>query len=269
MKKKHVAGLLALFFGLFGVHRFYLGQRFLGVLYFIFSIFGIIITVEEGVPIVGAMAIVGFIDAILFFAMPREEFDEKYNKRKKRHASFDRHREIASREPAYQQSYSSPQNKGYHFERLKKSGIRNFRQRHYEAAIDDFEDALEIVPGDASLHFNLACSYSILREADAAFYHLEEAVKTGFKPIEKIHTHDALAYLRALPKFEAFVDHDYQMPTAQLSAPKEEELILETPPQTQSAPNILDQIVELGKLRDKGILTDEEFARQKQKLLEK
>ena len=271
MKKKHVAGLLALFFGVWGVHRFYLGQRLLGILHFAFAMFGLFMAVEEGLPIIALPAIIGFIDAILFFAMPRADFDRKYNKKAQRnqqHVSFDRHREIASREPAYQQSYSSPQNEDYHFERLKKSGIRNFRQRRYEAAIDDFEDALEIVPDDASLHFNLACTYSILREADAAFYHLEEAVKTGFKPIEKIHTHDALAYLRALPKFEAFIEHDYQMPTAQLAAPKEEELILETPPETQSSPNILDQIIELGKLRDKGILTDEEFARQKQKLLE-
>lgn len=271
MKKKHVTGLLALFFGLWGVHRFYLGQRLLGILHFALGMFGLFMAIEEGIPLIILPAIIGFIDAILFFAMPRADFDRKYNKKTQgthQRASFGRHREIASRERASREPYSAEHNEDYHFERLKKSGIRNFRQRNYEAAIDDFEDALEIIPENPSLHFNLACTYSILKDADPAFYHLEEAVKQGFKPIEKIHKHDALTYLRALPKFEAFVDHDYQMPPAQLSAPKNEELILEASPQRQSAPNILDQIIELGKLRDNGILTDEEFALQKQKLLE-
>jgi TM2 domain-containing membrane protein YozV len=271
MKKKHVAGLLALFFGLWGVHRFYLGQRLWGILHFAMAMFGLFLAIEEGAAFIALPAIIGFVDAVLFFAMPRADFDRKYNKtvqHSHQRASFDRHREIAAREADYQQPYSSVHRNDYHYERLKKSGIRHFRQRHYDAAADDFEDALEIVPDSPSLHFNLACTYALLREAALAFHHLEEAVKYGFTPIEKIHTHDALAYLRALPQFKTFVEHDYRMPPAQLSAPKEDELHLETPAESQSTPNILDQIIELGKLRDKGILTDEEFAHQKQKLLE-
>ncbi|MBK7873193.1 MAG: SHOCT domain-containing protein [Saprospiraceae bacterium] len=41
--------------------------------------------------------------------------------------------------------------------------------------------------------------------------------------------------------------------------PKEEPLVLQD--------DLLDQIIRLGELRDKGILTEEEFAKQKEKIL--
>ena len=118
MKNKNVAGVLALLFGLFGVHRFYLGQRFLGILYFAFAMFGILMAVEEGVPIIVAPAILAFVDSVLLFAMPREDFDDKYNyrRRKKNHRrDWNRHHEISYR--SAQPSLSS----------YKSSGIKNFR----------------------------------------------------------------------------------------------------------------------------------------------
>lgn len=56
MKDKNVAGILALFLGAFGVHRFYLGQTGLGILYAVFM--------------TGISTILGIIDAIVFFHGP-------------------------------------------------------------------------------------------------------------------------------------------------------------------------------------------------------
>jgi TM2 domain-containing membrane protein YozV len=64
MKDKNLAAVLAFFGGYFGLHRFYLGQIGLGVLYCIFF------------PIA---AMIGVIDAILLLSMDQETFDRKYN----------------------------------------------------------------------------------------------------------------------------------------------------------------------------------------------
>ena len=64
-KSKLAAGLLALFLGGLGVHKFYLGQIGWGVVYLIF--FWTVIP-----------AVVGFIEGIMLLAMTQREFDEKY-----------------------------------------------------------------------------------------------------------------------------------------------------------------------------------------------
>jgi TM2 domain-containing membrane protein YozV len=65
-KSKFVAALLALFLGGLGVHHFYLGNMVLGIIYLIFC--------WTLVP-----ALVAFIEAIIFLAMPESSFDRKYN----------------------------------------------------------------------------------------------------------------------------------------------------------------------------------------------
>ena len=65
MKNKNIAGLLALFFGALGIHRFYLGQTGLGILYIFLFVLS---------------PIIAFIDAIVFFSMDKENFNIKYNK---------------------------------------------------------------------------------------------------------------------------------------------------------------------------------------------
>ena len=67
MKNKNTAGILALIFGWFGAHRFYLGQTGLGVMYILLNFIFFI-------PF-----LLGLIDAISFFTMSEEEFDFRYN----------------------------------------------------------------------------------------------------------------------------------------------------------------------------------------------
>jgi tetratricopeptide (TPR) repeat protein len=274
MKKKNVAGFLALIFGFFGVHRFYLGQRAFGILYMIIAFFAIVITAEEGVPFVLAPAILALVDAVLFFAMPREDFDRRYNKDKDRHW-YGRHYQNTDRFPAPNRRRRVHQSE---FEIVKRRGIQNFRDYCFEAAAEDFEQALSLEPENAAIHYNLAATYSMLEDEQLAFQHLEEAVEYGFDQVEKIHNHDALAFLRSRPAFQAFVDNGYRLPVPGLDPPEaSEELELKaTRPSpvykdaaTPPSDKLLEQIVELGKLRDRGILTNEEFAQQKEKLLMK
>lgn len=66
MKSKTTATVLCLFLGGFGIHRFYLGQTGLGILYLIFC--------WTFVP-----AFIALIDLIILLLMSEETFNQKYN----------------------------------------------------------------------------------------------------------------------------------------------------------------------------------------------
>ncbi|MCB9279106.1 MAG: NINE protein [Lewinellaceae bacterium] len=272
MKRKEVAGFLALFMGMFGVHRFYLGRRFQGMLYlFLFAVtFFITANAWDHPPFVLIPIVLGFIDAVLFFAMPREEFDEKYNGKwlAKQYGipppPFIEDRQPQTR-PAYQGSPGEER-------RYKQIGVRYYRMKDYNNAVESFLTALDIKYEDPVTHFNTACCFSMLGEFDDAFHHIEKAVEFGFDQIDKIHTHPALDNLRLQPGFQAFVQNSYKIPDkipvsvsppTLFDAPGQEEAPTADSPQ----PDLLDQLIRLGELREKGILTDEEFSSQKQKLL--
>ena len=65
-KSKVAAGLLALFLGGIGVHKFYLGQTLAGILYLLFC--------WTGIP-----HIIAFVEAIIILTMADADFDAKYN----------------------------------------------------------------------------------------------------------------------------------------------------------------------------------------------
>lgn len=271
MKDKNVAGILALFFGWIGIHRFYLGQVGLGILYAVLFWSGI-------------SAVLGLIDAIVFFSMDNEAFDQKYNRRyqrmeRRRDTDFDRReyqrerwreretRREYRREYREHREHQQPTNR---YQRpaapaaprpnpFKISGIKKYKEYDYDGAIADFEKALEIDPKDIAVHFNLSCAYSLNEMADKALFHLDKAVQLGFDDFKRIKEHDALAYLRIQPTFEEFERNNFRL-VPQIDAPQEDLL--------NSPTDLLEQLKKLGELRDKGLLTEDEFAAQKKRLLD-
>jgi tetratricopeptide (TPR) repeat protein len=262
MRNKTVAGMLALVLGAFGVHRFYLGKRFQGILHMFIFFFTFIITIEENpeFPLFFIPALVGFVDAVLLFAMPQEEFDERYNTPLRR-------RIYKSREKSYRyperNAYQDYQARAYN--NPKKEGIRFFRSYNFVDARDAFLEALELDPEDPAVHFNLACTYSMLEKADRSFFHIEEAIHFGFNDIDRIHEHEALSFIRSLPQFDQFVQNGYRE-VKQLHAHQEESVLDLNAKDPVN--NLLQQIRQLAELRDKGILTNEEFTEQKKKILD-
>lgn len=249
MKSKKITAVLALMFGMLGVHRFYLGKKFLGVIYLLLFFTSLMITIEEGVPVIILSAVLGFIDFILFAVMPIEDFDEKYNRkwlydseRPTYHESFER----------YSSKTPQPRSK---YEEFKSKGIAAFKDYDFDEAICFFEDALAERPDSAAIHFNLACCFSMIEDSNTAFTYLEGAVRNGFDLTDKIHTHEALAHLRIQPEFEQFVEHGYQ-----LEAPRKTAKISEKD-------DLLTQLSKLGELKEKGLLSEEEFSLQKKRLL--
>ncbi len=65
-RTKLTAGLLALFLGWIGIHKFYLGQKGLGIIYLIFF--------WTFIP-----GIISLIEAIIYLSMSQQNFDAKYN----------------------------------------------------------------------------------------------------------------------------------------------------------------------------------------------
>lgn len=255
-KNKTVAGFLAMFLGVFGVHKFYLGQRKQGMFFLIATMLSFVALAEADAPLLGFIAIFAFIQSILLFAMPQKEFDRKYN------AAIEE--EKVPFRPAYEEKRRPrevpvpPRIKNPY----KKSGIARFISGNYEKAIIEFEQALEVEPKDIAVHFNLACCHSMLRNTDLSFQHLSKAVEFGFDDFGKIYGHKALEYLRSLDEFEAFVDNDYKV-ISKLPSPKKDLLDSDE----LEGMDLLDQIAHLGDLMEKGVLTRDEFDEQKKKLL--
>ena len=256
MRNKTAAGLFALFLGWAGIHRFYLGQVGLGILYFVLMFFGI-------------SFILGIIDAIVFLTMDDQTFDRKYNTP----------RNQAHQGPQRMHGYPPPVNRRYQERRTNRntqqtnrepsnpykiSGIKKHKEFDLEGAISDFRKGLEIEPNDISLHFNLACSYSLTEQVDKAYIHLDKAVALGFNDFEKIKSHDDLAYVRIQDRWEEFKKNGFRLELpASIPPGKEEEVVEETLLQDDV---LLAQLKRLSELRDRGLLSEQEFMIEKKKL---
>lgn len=263
MKDKNVAAIFALFLGWAGVHRFYLGQIFLGIVY--------VLLMGTGISF-----ILGLIDAIAFFAMDEKNFNFKHNRKYYTLEDQDeRNRDWRERRAARERQRNQPQQQRQRPNQRpqpssrqnphKQKGIEYFKDFDYRAAVEEFNKAIQLDPKDVTIHFNLACAYSLLEEADKAFHHLDKAVEYGFRDFDRIRKHDALAYLRIQDKFESFADNNFRLPPdapqTKAKQPAEDKLILEKP-------DLLEQLNKLAELRDKGLLSEEEFNDQKRLLMD-
>ncbi len=261
MRSKTAAGLFALFLGWAGVHRFYLGQVGMGILYFFLMFFGV-------------SFVLGLIDAIVFFSMDEETFNRKYNvqpgmvppvynrrmqqgyppvatpRQKGKAPSMPRNMQVSNRD--LQNPY-------------KINGIKKYKEFDLEGAIEDFKKGLEINPKDISLHFNLACAYSLTEQVDKAYAHLDRAVSLGFNDFDKIKTHDDLAYVRIQDRFEDFKNNGYrlELPATIPVNTDVPEIHKEEPIQDDV---LLAQLKRLAELRDRGLLSEQEYSIEKKKL---
>ncbi len=184
----------------------------------------------------------------------QRRYDEEQARRRRAEQmreDYNRRRRTAERERATRRTTPRVKKNPY-----KKTGVTKFNDYDYDGAIEDFKKALEIDASDISVHFNLACCYSLNEDKDNAFYHLSKAVALGYTDTKKIMEHDALAYLRIQDEFEAFKNNGFR--------------IVESSNKTETKKensNLIEQLKRLQELRERGVLTEQEFVKQKEKLL--
>jgi len=254
MKDKNVAGILALLFGWLGIHRFYLGQGGLGIAYLMFC----------WLPIVWLIA---FVDAILFFVMDPEGFDMKYNrtymdKRDYRRNVAQEQRQRRQQRPARPtQTYESRSRRRTTPSKpdpYLKAGVEKYKDFDFQEAITDFKKSLGVRPNNPQTHFYLACAYSMTEQADEGFFHLDKAVALGFTEIDKIKSTDALAFLRIQPEYDTFKANGFRLIAKNVAPPE---------PERELDDVLLVKLKRLGELRDRGFISEEEFVKEKGKLL--
>jgi TM2 domain-containing membrane protein YozV len=289
MKNKLVAAGLAFFLGSFGIHKFYLKDTGSGIFYLILSILGIRLF---AMPVSG---ILGLIDGIMLLSMSDAAFDKKYNsgqdaqsRQRQRGRGQYRQRSYPNQprrsetrrtyQPKGAPRASAPPRKRKKVVRdnpFKRSGVKKYKDFDLEEAIIDFKKGLELEPNDISLHFNLACAYSLTEKPKNAYYHLSKAVSFGFKDFEKIKTHDDLAFLRIHDEFHEFQNNGYRIIKSipVQDAEEKEEEIVKAKPEVVNEDNalnddiLLSQLNKLDELRKKGLISDKEFHTEKRKLL--
>lgn len=274
-KNRIVAALTAIFGGFIGLHKFYL-RDFGGGFFFVF----LFIITRSFFPIT---TLFGFIEGFRLLMMNDEQFDRTYNRnilrnqrrpgsvedRRYKQMQRARHRNIPTdRERVRREERRRKVNRSSRSNPFKKSGIKKHKDFDLEAAIEDFKQGLLISPNDIALHFNIAASYSLTEQKELAYHHLNKAVKLGFNDFKRIESHDDLAYVRIQPEFEAFKNSQYQN-NPFVSPPQEEErqLVDETIEQLPQDDKLLSQLNKLAELRKKGLLSEEEFAMERKKLM--
>ena len=270
MRKKTFAAIIAVLGGSLGLHRFYLRQPMHGFFYLFLTFIGIQFI---GLP---AAALLGLVDAVMFLLMDKRAFDLKYNKgvqqqtqsrKRQRQRSTRRTNQRTQRYETRKSSKSPyqkmPRNvsvpKAAKKNPFKITGIKKYKDYEFDEAIEDFKRALEMSPRDISLHFNLACAYSQTEQTDKSLYHLSKSVAFGFKDFEKIKTHDDLAYVRIQEEFEAFEQNGFRIADTKTKRVEKEE--------EKEDDVLLEQLKRLVALREKGLITEKEYAEARKKLM--
>jgi class 3 adenylate cyclase/TM2 domain-containing membrane protein YozV len=213
-KRKGVAFLLAFFLGIFGAHRFYLDQRGRGIAHLVIFFLAAIANIlpDEAVAI---LAIIGFIDAMIFLAMPRADFDARHNSGAQ-----------ASQQTRQAQRQQAPAAdtkqilRGQFSQHLSKA-VSLHRNYDYEGAMEYLHKALDIKYDAPEVHFLLACCYSSSEDAEKSLHHLDLAVAFGLKNADdRIKNHGDLSYLRVQPSFDAFAENGYRLPKEERPQPR-------------------------------------------------
>jgi class 3 adenylate cyclase/TM2 domain-containing membrane protein YozV len=259
-KSKNVAAILAFALGMFGVHRLYLGKRFLGIANLAAFFFAFAILINEGIPwLLMGLAIISAVDGILLSVMPQSEFDVKYNnsipsgqQEKKSKKRFQKGKNSDPRETRKSRGNL-----------IIKDAFIAFRSGDFTLSKKYFEDALQYDYNDPQTHFMLSCCHAMMKDAKQAYFHLASAVDFGFQEFEEIYHNEALAWLRAQPDFEAFVQNGYRQ-VAYLSTPQPD--LLES--KSYYDATVLDRIADLGELLERGVITRQDFESQKKELLD-
>ncbi len=272
-KSRIVAAFLAMIFGMFGIHKLYLGRigAFIGfMVLFVFSI-----NMEFPITL-----FIGLMQGLILFFMSDAEFDKKYNKGliAERRGPLDVRRERQLEKYHQLPGQTSKKNKNTKISAqtqvkaaaFKNSGIKKYKDFDLNDAIKDFNEGLALTPNDPALHFNIACAYSLLENKELSYKHLMLAVANGMKDVDRILSHEDLAFVRIQPEFDAFRISGfktYPFGDLQNSNFDDKSQTVNDPLLSINDDTLLNKLNKLSALRDKGVISDQEFEFERRKVM--
>lgn len=269
-KSKTTAAILALAAGVVGGHKLYLNDiggffTYLVLLFIIGNVFGFPITL-----------IMGLFEGLRLLNMSNQEFDSKYNGGYVQRVDTRIEKRRAEQMKKYENEDSTKPYESAQQQRplklrtnpFKTSGLAKYKEFDLDGAIVDFQQGLDIDPNDVSLNFNIACAYSLSEKKDLAYKHLAKAVSCGFNDFERIMTHDDLAFVRIQPEFDNFRASGFRNYATPASSVSSSTVATQTQSPAEEAQGelLLSQLSRLAELKERGILTEEEFVIEKRKL---
>lgn len=270
MLNKTLAGFFAFFLGVFGVHRFYLGQPGRGALQFGAFCGTLALLADEGpeMPfpfILMGLVVAPIITAIVFWATPYERWAAKYDPEALVSPGYAYPK--SSRRPTYRRPPAARPS----LRDLKAEGIKYYRTGDFDLAEEAFAEALEQLPADPVTHFNLACCHALQGKFPEALRELEIAVTYDLPKPERILHHPALRELRQRRDFLEFRRNNFrQRDFIELVGDDPDDSLTLDGEQLNDLPrnhDLLEQISRLRELHDAGILTQLEYKTQREKLL--
>lgn len=290
MLKKDLAGFFAFFLGIFGVHRFYLGQWWRGVLQFagFWVTVALLAETNGDMPlpfILVAFVLAPIITAIVFWSMPYERWAAKYDPAALATLGY---ATDAPTKKSWIRRATAPEVRAGgvkpDIRALKAEGVKYYRSGDFDLAVEAFQEAGALAPTDPVSHFNLACCYALLGQYPDALRELELSVTYRLPEPERIEAHPALKELRLSEAYAEFRSNNFRQlnlvglaatPSASEVANEPAETLEDfaTPPRSDGSrfrsedADLLQQMNRLRELRDAGVLTQKEFSKQREKLL--
>jgi len=137
---------------------------------------------------------------------------------------------------------------------LSSTGIIFLRRGQFEDALQTFRQAYELDRTNQATCFNLGVTYSLMENAEESFLFLQKAVENGYHDFDNIKTNQNLSYIHSHPAYPAFVSGGFRL------APG---ATIVNQPETDN----VAALEKLANLKDRGLLSDEEFQAEKQKIL--
>ena len=136
------------------------------------------------------------------------------------------------------------------YDKLLKLGMKSYHQGNYDAAIKIFDDAILKFNTKPEAYLRLGAVYAKQGKVDLAIKNVAKSKKLGVSSLELV-SKEPFDSIRNTQKWIDFVNNDYQISDGIMH-------------QTLST---TDELLKLGELFEKGLLTKEEFEIEKKKLL--
>ncbi|MBU0549315.1 MAG: tetratricopeptide repeat protein [Candidatus Omnitrophica bacterium] len=76
------------------------------------------------------------------------------------------------------------------------------RRGRYKEGLKVDKRLLELKPDDPTVHYNLACSYSLLKMPAACLRHLKKAITLGYRDFAFIEKDPDLEFIRKDPRYK-------------------------------------------------------------------